>query len=162
MISTTRFSPDCITKSRTFSSAFSPFSLRIRHRTLSRPSHLLRLTRHASPHRNSLPQFSTSDDGHVTTALLISGVAHGDCVSAVKIRLMAVSVLPSPISSARMQPFPLKPPSPLMQLYRNSRPSFWCGFIFWFSAGSRMTGAVVFPRESTNDGWMTKESAVCV
>ena len=162
MIRTTRFRPDCITKSWTFSSAFSPFSFRITHRTLSRPSHFLRLIAHRLAHRNSFPQFSTSDDGHVTTALLISGVDHGDCVSAVKMRLMAVRVLPRPISSARMQPFPLNPPSPLMQLYRNSRPSFWCGFIFWFSAGSRMTGAVVLPLESTNDGWMTKESAVCV
>ena len=44
MISTTRFSPDCSTNSFTFSSAFSPFSCRIRHRTLSRPSHFLSLT----------------------------------------------------------------------------------------------------------------------
>ena len=65
---------------------------------------------------NSAPQLSTSEEGHVTTALEISGFDQGDWVSDVKIKLIAVSVLPRPISSARMQPVPLFGVRPLMQL----------------------------------------------
>ena len=130
------------------------------HRIRSRPIHFLFVTEPSQSDMNSAPQLSTSDEGHVTTALVISGFDQGDWVSDVKIRLMAVSVFPSPISSARMQPVPLLGVRPLMQLYRKRRPSFWCGLSFCARDGSRITGAVVLPFESTKLSWITKESGV--
>mmetsp|Transcript_16256 Transcript_16256/g.49082 ORF Transcript_16256/g.49082 Transcript_16256/m.49082 type:complete len:201 (-) Transcript_16256:74-676(-) len=76
---------------------------------------------------NSAPQFLTREAGHTTRAFRHAGLPRWPpCVRSVQTTATDWSVFPSPMSSARMQPQPLKPFRPMRQSKRNWTPIRWC------------------------------------
>lgn len=88
----------------------------------------------------------------------------GPCLSSVHVRLSTCSVLPSPMSSARMQPVCCPPRSPMTHWYRKTTPSRWWGRRWRHSRGSTTTATAlglvscivyVYDDASTNQrGWL--------
>mmetsp|Transcript_37058 Transcript_37058/g.121192 ORF Transcript_37058/g.121192 Transcript_37058/m.121192 type:complete len:292 (-) Transcript_37058:181-1056(-) len=71
-------------------------------------------------------QLVTSETGQATIVWVTAGRPSMPCV--IRVHRMAIdcSVLPRPMSSARMQPMPSKSRRPMQQSKRNCTPSRWC------------------------------------
>lgn len=91
---------------------------------------------------SSLSQLVTRETGHATIECVTAGLPSAvmPCVMSVHRIVIDCSVLPRPMSSARMQPHPAYSRKPMRQSNRNCVPSRWCARRYRQSFGSTDTG----------------------